>query len=198
MPRFRSRPTMSLPTVSTLRRAARLAALLALTATALTGCRGCVENSRLSTLVGAPGAAGGVDPMGAGMGVESSVLPEPLRGETGREIADLRPVYFEFDSADMLEPAKRVLDRGAGWLKANPGVPVQVEGHCDERGTADYNLALGQRRADTVRAYLSGVGVAPGRVRTISYAGERPANPAHDESAWAANRRAVFKVYAAR
>jgi peptidoglycan-associated lipoprotein len=127
--------------------------------------------------------------------IDSSVLPEPIRGQTPSEIADLKRIYFAFDSADLLGPAKDQLNQNAAWLASNPGVHVQIEGHCDERGTADYNYALGQRRADATRNYLISQGVDPGRLHTISYGAERPDDSGHDEMAWARNRRASFLVY---
>jgi peptidoglycan-associated lipoprotein len=128
-------------------------------------------------------------------GIESSVLPEPIRGQTPQESSDLKRVYFSFDSASLLEPARQQLDGNANWLRANPQVQIQVEGHCDERGTADYNYALGQRRAETVRNYLVQQGIAPDRLHTISYGSERPDDTEHGEMAWARNRRVQFNVY---
>jgi hypothetical protein len=92
-------------------------------------------------------------------GIDSSALPEPIRGETPQEIPDLKRVFFAFDSASLLDQAKEQLKANAQWLKANAGVHVQIEGHCDEHGTQDYNYALGQRRADTARNFLISEGV---------------------------------------
>lgn len=97
-------------------------------------------------------------------------------------------VHFDFD-ADTLSPeARRILDAQAACIQSL-GVPIRIEGHCDERGTTEYNLALGQRRADAVRSYLIARGVSPSRLRTISYGEEKPIAVGHDETAWAANRR---------
>lgn len=173
-------------------RAAKLIALLALVAMVSTGCRGCLQNGPLGRYFGGGST---VDPLGPGAGIESSVLPEPIRGSTPQEIPDLKRVYFAFDSAGILEPAKGPLNQNADWLMANPAVQIQIEGHCDERGTADYNYALGEQRANAVREYLIGQGVEPGRIHTISYGSDRPANPASNERAWAENRRAQFMIY---
>lgn len=129
-------------------------------------------------------------------GVESSVLPEPIRGgQQAIETGDLKRIYFTFDSASLLEPAKQQLDENAAWLNANPGAVIQIEGHCDSRGTADYNYALGQRRADAARDYLISRGIDPQRLHTISYGADRPDDPGADDLAHARNRRTQFLIY---
>lgn len=100
-------------------------------------------------------------------------------------------VFFDLDSAVLLPDARRTLERQAGWLDLYPGLRLVIEGHCDERGTREYNLALGERRANAVREYLITHGIAPSRLRTISYGKERPYALGHDDEAWALNRRAV-------
>ncbi len=100
-------------------------------------------------------------------------------------------VFFALDSSQLSAEAQNTLERQAAWLKQYPAVNVTVEGHCDERGTREYNLALGERRATAVKKYLIGLGVAPNRISTISYGKERPAVLGSDESAWSQNRRAV-------
>ena len=100
-------------------------------------------------------------------------------------------VFYETDSSSLTSEAQGTLDRQAAWLKQYPSVNVTVEGHCDERGTREYNLALGERRANAAKKYLVGAGVAANRVSTISYGKERPAVIGSDESAWGQNRRAV-------
>ena len=99
-------------------------------------------------------------------------------------------VYFDFDQASIRADAGPILDGQAGWLRRYPEVRVRIEGNADERGTREYNFALGARRADAVRDYLVSHGVAPGRITTISYGKEQPIDPGHDESAWAKNRNA--------
>ncbi len=98
--------------------------------------------------------------------------------------------YFEFDQAVISRDDLETLDKHARVLRENPASRVLVEGHCDERGTREYNLALGERRADAIRGYLVAAGVPESRVETISYGEERPADPGHTEAAWSRNRRA--------
>ena len=100
-------------------------------------------------------------------------------------------VFFDFDKFDLKPDAQSTLKKQAAWLQKYPNVAVTVEGHADERGTREYNLALGERRANAVKDYLSALGVAKTRVKTISYGKERPVALGHDEAAWAQNRRAV-------
>ena len=108
----------------------------------------------------------------------------------------LKDAFFAFDKY-AIEPAQRdALAGDATWLKAHPNVRATLEGHCDERGTAAYNMALGERRASAAREYLASLGVDTSRFKTISYGKERPFATAHDESAWAQNRRAHFVVTA--
>ena len=103
-------------------------------------------------------------------------------------------VPYAFDSAALTPMAQNILNRKAGWLKENPGELVIIEGHCDERGTAEYNLALGERRAESARAYLIDMGVASSRLSTISFGEERPLDPSGTEEAWSKNRRAQFVI----
>jgi peptidoglycan-associated lipoprotein len=108
----------------------------------------------------------------------------------------LTPVFYELDSSELSAANQKVLDQDAVLLKRYPGWIVTVEGHCDERGTAEYNLALGERRAVAARAYLVSLGIAADRLRTVSYGKEFPFDPGHDEAAWAKNRRAHFVITA--
>jgi peptidoglycan-associated lipoprotein len=103
-------------------------------------------------------------------------------------------ILFDFDSYSIDDEDRRILDAQAAWLARYPNVSVTVEGHADERGTREYNLALGDRRANAARAYLESRGVAPGRMQVISWGKERPAVPESNEHAWAQNRRAVTVV----
>lgn len=103
-------------------------------------------------------------------------------------------VYFGYDSSVLTAEAQSTLAMQAQWLKNNPGVKAVVEGHCDERGTREYNLALGERRASAARDFLVSQGIASNRLSTISYGKERPAVLGHDASSWAQNRRAVTVV----
>ncbi|HOJ14330.1 MAG TPA: peptidoglycan-associated lipoprotein Pal [Deltaproteobacteria bacterium] len=103
-------------------------------------------------------------------------------------------IFFEFDSFDLSPTAKKTLADKAAYLKAHQGIKVQIEGHCDERGTVEYNLALGERRAKAAYEYLVFLGVDPKRLSIVSYGEERPVDPGHNEEAWAKNRRAHFAV----
>lgn len=103
-------------------------------------------------------------------------------------------VFFDFDKYNLKPEARETLERQAAWMNNNPGLTVIIEGHCDERGTREYNLALGERRANAARDYLLALGINPNRVSTISYGKERPAVAGSNETAWAQNRRAVTAV----
>lgn len=103
-------------------------------------------------------------------------------------------VYFEFDQSDLSEETRSALQRNAQFLKQHPDFQLTVEGHCDERGTNEYNLALGDRRANTVKSYLGTLGIDGSRLRTISYGEERPVCTESDELCWAQNRRAYMVV----
>jgi peptidoglycan-associated lipoprotein len=132
------------------------------------------------------------------------VPPEPVREDaiSSASLDDLNknsplsPVFFELDSSDLSGVAQKALDADAVLLKKYPTWAVTIEGHCDERGTAEYNLALGERRAIAARAYLVSLGIAADRLRTVSYGKEFPFEPGHDEAAWSKNRRAHFVITA--
>jgi peptidoglycan-associated lipoprotein len=106
----------------------------------------------------------------------------------------LEDIYFEFDSADLTSRARSELESHATWLRRYPTVTVLIEGHCDERGTVEYNLALGERRASAVYNYLLSLGVPARNLKSISYGKEFPLDPAHNEAAWARNRRCHFVI----
>ena len=108
----------------------------------------------------------------------------------------LKPVYFDYDKSNIRPEFQPVLEGIGKWLAQLPARQLLIEGHCDERGTDEYNLALGERRALAVRRYLVALGVSTDRLHTISYGEEKPADPGHDETSWAKNRRAEFKVSA--
>ncbi|WP_300461208.1 peptidoglycan-associated lipoprotein Pal [Desulfobacula sp.] len=103
-------------------------------------------------------------------------------------------IHFEFDSSQLSSMAKMLLKEKAAWLKANPSIFVTIEGHCDERGTTEYNLALGDRRATVAKAYLVDLGVSVSRLNTISYGEEKPLDWGKTEAAYRANRRAHFVI----
>jgi peptidoglycan-associated lipoprotein len=132
------------------------------------------------------------------------IPPEPLASDAvaSRSLDDLnrdsplQPVFFEYDSDELDDAGRAVLQADATVLKKYTTWTVTIEGHCDERGTAEYNLALGERRAVAARAYLVSLGIDPNRLRTVSYGSEFPFDPAHQESAWGRNRRAHFVITA--
>jgi peptidoglycan-associated lipoprotein len=132
------------------------------------------------------------------------VPPEPLREDSiaSASLDDinrnspLKPVFFEYDSSELEGDARGVLDANALVLKKYPSWTITIEGHCDERGTAEYNLALGERRAVASRAYLVSLGISADRLRTVSYGKEFPFEPGHDENAYVKNRRAHFVITA--
>jgi peptidoglycan-associated lipoprotein len=103
-------------------------------------------------------------------------------------------VFFEFDRSDITSEAQQILQRQASWLQHYPNVSVTIEGHCDERGTREYNLALGERRAAAVKNVLVAAGIPASRISTISYGKERPIVPGSNEEAWAQNRVAITTV----
>jgi peptidoglycan-associated lipoprotein len=109
-------------------------------------------------------------------------------------VADLKPIYFDFDKYDIRPGDAKVLDANAQWLKSNADQLVLIEGHCDERGTNEYNLALGERRAKSTMNYLVSQGVQAGRITIISYGEERPTCTQKNEECWSKNRRAQFLV----
>ena len=126
---------------------------------------------------------------------QGDVQPQPASKpvEADEEPAGLERVFFAFDQFTLDEDAKRTLERNAEYLRRHPDVRVQIEGHCDERGSTEYNLALGERRAQAVKEYLVKLGISPGRMEVISYGEENPLDPGTGERAWARNRRAEFR-----
>lgn len=108
--------------------------------------------------------------------------------------AELKIIYFDFDKYSLSPEAQSALQYNAELLKRVPQVQVTAEGHCDERGTAEYNLALGERRARSVMDFLVGLGISPQRIQTVSYGSECPVDPGHNEQAWAKNRRVFLRV----
>ena len=136
--------------------------------------------------------------------VEAPVVQEPQLGEEELYLRKsleqinlekpLGTIYFDYDRAVVREDARATLEGNADWLKKFRTAKILVEGHCDERGTEEYNLALGEKRAKSAQDYLLSLGIASDRIRIISYGKSQPINPGHDESAWQMNRRAQFLV----
>jgi len=126
---------------------------------------------------------------GTGSGTTSyASLQEALRAEVGDR------VFFDFDRYDLRPDAQATVQALSAWLDGNPQVTMTIEGHTDDRGTRDYNLALGERRANSVRQYLVSLGTNTNRLAVISYGEERPEALGSDEASWARNRRAVFVI----
>lgn len=136
---------------------------------------------------------------GAGLGEEgidgSGSLAAHRSGTLGAEgSGPLKDIQFDYDSSELREDARLTLRENAAWLQSNTGATVEIEGHCDDRGTVEYNLALGAKRARVVREYLAALGVADRRLTTISYGEELPLCYEQTESCWQRNRRAHFVV----
>ena len=101
-------------------------------------------------------------------------------------------IYFDYDKSDLKPEARAVLTKKAAWLRANTGYSIKIEGHCDERGSTEYNLALGERRADAALKFLTALGVSASRISAVSLGEEKPADSRSNETAWAKNRRDEF------
>ncbi len=138
------------------------------------------EGAATTTTTGPTGVVGGGN------------YPPGSEAQLVAEVGDR--VFFGYDQFDLTPQARTTIEHQAQWLKTYPSVNVMIEGHCDERGTREYNLALGEKRAMAVRNYLVANGVEAGRVQTISYGKERPAVLGSDETSWAQNRRGVMVV----
>jgi peptidoglycan-associated lipoprotein len=121
----------------------------------------------------------------------SSVIPGSEQ-DLAQNVGDR--VFFELNNSELSQEARQTLDRQGAWLKKFPNISVTLEGHADERGTREYNMALGARRANSARAYLVALGIPSGRIQTVSYGAERPAVLGTGESVWSKNRRAVTVV----
>jgi len=119
----------------------------------------------------------------------------PMSGSQEDLVANVGDrVFFDFDEYKVKPRARGTLERQASWLRRNPNITLTIEGHCDERGTREYNLGLGQRRAEAVKKYLMALGIAENRLATISYGKERPVALGSNDSSWAQNRRGVSRV----
>ena len=149
-------------------------------------------------------AGGGLPPPPQPVSEPVPVPPEPVAEDAiGSKSLDdlnrdspLKPLFFELDKADVSSEGQQILQANASILKKYPAWQITVEGHCDERGTAEYNLALGERRALAAKNYLVSLGIPADKIRVVSYGKEFPFDPGHDEGAWAKNRRAHFVITA--
>ena len=164
---------------------------------------GCAKNknqgevgtgSAPATDVSGSGDFGDTGASSANAGDGSAVSSEELDEAARKLEADLGPVFFAFDKYELSQESRDTLTANARLLRDSPAFNIWIEGHCDERGTNEYNLALGDRRARAARDFLVAAGVAANRMTVISYGEERPFAMGHDESAWSQNRRAHFKV----
>src|SRR5947207_7511548 len=141
-----------------------------------------------------PGTGSGPAPAGAAPSQPSTAAPTTARPAPSEftSVADLKDIHFDFDKYDIRPADAKTLDGNAGWLKSNPNHLVLIEGHCDERGTNEYNLALGERRAKSTMNYLVSQGVQASRITIISYGEERPPCSQKTEECWAQHRRPHF------
>jgi peptidoglycan-associated lipoprotein len=137
----------------------------------------------------------------SGVGTGAAATGETVAPETGftgdplddpNSLLAKRVIYFDFDKSDIKDEYRDIIQAHAEYLASHPDVSITLEGHCDERGTREYNIALGERRANAVQRMLTLQGVAASQIRVVSYGEERPAALGHDEDAWALNRRAEF------
>ena len=160
--------------------------------------------SVLVAVVLASGTVGCKKKGSTGSGTEDYVLGADGSGDYGATMnpdelvaaaSQFQPVYFEYDSAQVADSERSKLEAVAEYLRSNSSVGLLVEGHCDERGSNEYNLSLGERRAQAVRAYVIGLGIASDRIKTASYGEEQPAATGHDEESWRQNRRAQFGLF---
>ena len=165
------------------------------------GCASSSKTTREATVNPPPPTKATPTPQPTPIAPPEEVTPkEPTKEETvsGEEaskppqtepMVNIGSVYFEFDKYDLGSDARSTLATNAQWLKSHPDIKIRVEGNCDERGTVEYNLALGEKRANAVKDYYVSLGIPAGRIQTVSYGKERPLDPGHNEEAWAKNRR---------
>ena len=161
----------------------------------LVGCSSTGETPESSTVAATTSKESGVKPAPAAA-VGMSSLEALQRGESTATPASspLKDVYFDFDRYDLQADTRETLKGNAAWLRDNPAVMVDIEGHCDERGTNDYNMALGAKRAEAARDYLMTLGIAADRLSTTSYGEEVPVCEEHTEECWQKNRRDRFVI----
>jgi peptidoglycan-associated lipoprotein len=145
-------------------------------------------------------------PVSGAAGSNATVSEATIPGETrpsaglgeaiseGRTSAPMLPIYFDFDRFNIRDDMKTRIENNAKFLLDHPEVKIEIQGNCDERGSNEYNLALGERRAKSAQAYLVNMGVSPDRIRTVSFGEEKPLDPGHNEKAWAKNRRDDFVI----
>lgn len=172
---------------------------------------GCAPTTPNKPDVGSPSGSGTTASQGSGQGegqrggtressTDTSSLKQLQEGKAPVTPATspLKDIFFDFDRADLRADARDTLRANADWLKSNQSVRIEIEGHCDERGTNEYNLALGAKRAQSAKDYLASLGITSERLSTISYGEEIPVCREHEESCWRQNRRARFVIIPAR
>lgn len=161
---------------------------------------GCAKKPAATTATaadqaGAQQVSQGVEEMGAGeTGIGEGMVGDENAMSMPQAVSSLERIYFNFDRYDLSPEAQAILVNNANYLKANADQKIRIEGYCDERGSDEYNLALGERRALATQKYLESLGVAKDRLSVISYGEEMPLDPAQNEAAYAMNRRAEFKI----
>lgn len=189
------------------------ASILAIGFLAALAAGGCAKKQVVSEGVETPPAVVAPAPAPAPRTVRETPIAQPRTEPAPRETAAVEPaprtpvadkglsqpttaglarVHFDFDKYELTAAARKIMSGNADYLHSNPGVRVRIEGHCDERGTTEYNLALGERRAKSAFQYLMDLGVDPNRMGVVSYGEEQPLDPGQNEEAWALNRRAEF------
>ncbi len=170
----------------------KLVWMMALVAVVLSsGMVGCKKKPKAGSGAGYDEFGGALGPTDGTAGYGSLMNPDDLQAVASQ----FAPVFFDYDSAQVAASERSKLDAVAEYLRGNSSIGLVVEGHCDERGSNEYNLALGERRAQAVRAYVIGLGIASERIKTVSYGEEQPAAFGHDEASWSQNRRATFSLY---
>jgi peptidoglycan-associated lipoprotein len=155
---------------------------------------GCPKKAEVTTTPEAQKQAEVTSPPAATAEAKPEVKAEEPTEKAGATAEGLKPVYFDFDRSFIRDDAKAVMQANAEWLKSNPDAKIKIEGNCDERGTIEYNQALGQRRAASAKKYLTDMGVPGRRISLISYGKEKPICTDHDETCWQKNRRDDFVV----
>lgn len=168
-----------------------LGLVLLVAVVAASGMVGCKKKPKTGSGVG-NGDYGSVLGPAEGEGVYGTLTnPDDLQAMASQ----FEAVYFEYDSSQVASSERSKLEAVAEYLRGSANVGLIVEGHCDERGSNEYNLALGERRAQAVRAYIIGLGIAADRIKTVSYGEEQPVAFGHDDEAWRQNRRAQFSLF---
>jgi peptidoglycan-associated lipoprotein len=173
-------------------------AVVALISSGLYGCKGAQQAKEEGVKTTQPAGEGATTGQETGTSEQKELPPGPKEQpepvEPVRPELALKDVHFDLDSFAIKPSETGILEDDAKWMKDNPSAVITVEGHCDERGTVEYNLSLGERRANAAKDYLVTLGVDASRLKTISYGKSKPIDTGHDEAAWAKNRRAHFVV----